>query len=302
MTWVAVGVGVGGAVAGTAGSMFGAASSNRAGRQARDWYHSRTNEGRSLFLNSLYGGNQLNNSGLFNDPNQTQLQNRGGLLGYNDKTLKGTLRQYDRANRGFNQDASRISGLAAGAEGMARGYGAGAEALIDQESARGLKAANAQAQARLNASGLGNSTFVGNQLANNQLNSTRMANQQKLAARQQTLDRSLGARDNRVNTERALAAARMGIGTGRASLFSEGRNRNAQFQAGALSSSVVNPWLGQGTSQFYPGVSGTGSGLATLGTSLAGLGGSGLFGGGGASGQPWDPYYGSIAGGANRPR
>jgi hypothetical protein len=53
--------------------------------------------------------------------------------------------------------------MAAGAEGIARGYGTGANALIDAQTARGLTAANALTQARLNASGLGGSTFSANQ-------------------------------------------------------------------------------------------------------------------------------------------
>lgn len=285
--------GIAGGLLGGAGALFGSQSTNRAGRQARDYYNARTNEGRSLFLNTLYGGNQLNNAGMFNDPNQTQLQNRGGLLGYNDKTLKRSLGMYDKATGLFNQDAARISGLASGAEGIARGYGAGANAMIDQETARSLRAANAVSQARLNAGGLGNSTFVANQLGNNQLNATRQANLQKLGVMQDTTDRVLGARENRIGTERGLAAARTGLGTGRAALFNDQRNRNAQFQAAALQSSVVNPWLGQNTTSYYPGSSGAGSLFASLGTGLAGLAGAGLF----DSNDPWAQYRRTAAGG-----
>ena len=99
------------------------------------------------------------------------------------------------------------------------GYGTGANAIIDAQTARGLTAANALTQARLNASGLGGSTFSANQQANNTLNANLGAAQQKNEVRRQTTDRVLGARQDRVGTERALSSARTGLATGRAALF-----------------------------------------------------------------------------------
>ena len=277
---------------GAIGSVLGSQSTNRAGRQARDWYNDRTHEGYANYANSLFGLNIYNNQGGVN-PGQTDPLDSGSLnlFGQNQNTLRRTMNLYGQAQRGFENDAGRISGMAAGAEGIARGYGTGANAIIDAQTARGLMAANALTQARLNASGLGGSTFSANQQANNTLNANLGAAQQKNEVRRQTTDRVLGARQDRVGTERALSSARTGLATGRAALFDTSRRANTEFQNRALQSPIMNPWLGQSTSQYYPGSSPGGSLFATLGTGLAGLAGSGLFSGSSQPSYLEDPMY-----------
>lgn len=320
MSQIAAGLGLG---LGTIGSILGAGSTNRAGRQARDWYNQRTLEGRAQLLNSLFGNRYNVNYGQntlgFGSPGDNAAAAsipglpRGGLNQFNQRTLRRGLRMYDRAGRGFEQDAGRLGQmsalqtlfadragsnldrLAAGGEDIARGYGRGANALIDQETQRALQGANAISQARLNATGLGNSTLVSNALSGNAVQAGLGASRQKLdvqrdmtdrllgarsnriAAGQQSANRSVGARRDALDTERSLAAARTGLGTGRAGLFMDQRNRNSGVIQSALMSSQNNPWLGQSTSQFYPGASSVGSALASAGTGLAGLAGSGLF-------------------------
>lgn len=258
---------------GAAGSVIGGQAPNRAGRQARDWTNARNNEYRANYANSLFGRQWLNNNGQVN-PGQTDPLASGSLnlFGQNQNTLRRTMNLYGQAQQGFEGDAGRIGQMAGGAEGIARGYGAGSNALIDQQTARAIKAANATSQARLNAGGLGGSTFAANQQANNTLLGNLGAAEQKNEIRRQTTDRVLGARQNRVGTERALSSARTGLATGRAGLFDASRRANTNFQNQALTSQIMNPWLGQSSSQYYPGSSPGGSLFATLGTGIAGLG------------------------------
>lgn len=324
MTWAAVAIGGGMALSAGAGAL-GSQSSNRAARQSRDWTNSRTSEGMDRLYGLLFGQQGLNaRNGLRPagpiDTSGAAVAPSGGIAGYNDRTLARGQRMYNRGYNLFNRDASNIFGLASGAEdmamqsgrgldrlgaeaeGFARQYGRGANAQIDAETANALQSANALSQARLNASGLGNSTLVGNALSGNALNAGLQAGRQKVDIQREMTDRLLGARQNRIQTgqlaagrmlgarqntigtQQSLAAARAGLNTGAASLFMDQRNRNASTLLSGMMSGVANPWLGQPTSQYYPGMSSAGSALAIVGTSLGALGANaGRSNGGGGS-------------------
>lgn len=315
---------------GALGGFLGAQGSNRAIRRAGDERDARGAESMARVYNTLYGGRFTVPPGTASvrqatDPSQLppDIAPRGaggrGLVGFNQQTTRQGLGQYNRAVQGFENDAARLGGMTSGnylfadraganidrlgadAENIARGYGRGANALIDQETQRALQGANAISQARMNATGLGNSTLVSNALSGNAVQAGLGASRQKLDVQrdmtdrllgarqtrlfnqQQNATRSLGARRDALDTERSLSAARTGLGTGRAGLLMDQRNRNANFEWNALSGATANPLVG--TLNIPAGYSSAGSALGSLGTVLGGLAGSGLFSGNRAAGN-----------------
>lgn len=215
---------------------------------------------------------------------------------YNAQAVGGL---YDRARNDtigrFRSDMGRVAGVA-------RGYGAGAEALIDEDAGRALTEANRISTARMAGSGLGNSTLLSNQMAGNTATIRRAAARDKVGVQRERADREMGALS-------AMASGTLGAGTSlygqqagalerglgstldraasRSALRTgieqdnigrdEANRRNDLLMAlNVLQGPVMNPWLGAGTSQYYPGVSPGGSALTSVGNSLAMLGAYGM--------------------------
>jgi hypothetical protein len=292
--------GIGGLLGGV-GGILGSLSGNRAGRQARDYAAARATEGMDRTLGLLFGspligarnyaGNRpMDMTGVrladatggsllsrFNR-NVANAQNRGNRL------LQSVRQAGARNLADFNAGTADMLDVARGSEQIADSYASGAEALIDEDAARALAAANALSMAALNARGLGGSTEVANQISNNALTTAREATRAKIGVRSERADRLLRARDQRLSlldsrTGRRAALADQNIGR-EATIRSAVDDRDIQLRdaitrtlLAVMSGQVANPFIGQNTSSYYPGYSPLGSGLASLGRSVSGIGG-----------------------------
>lgn len=310
--------GLGGA-ASAIGGMLGAQSGNRAARKARDFYNQQTGYGVNRNWNALYGAAGGGRAGL--DAFST---GAGGLPTPSGNSLLGQqsriadLYRYgaNQIRGNFERGSAGVNNLYKGSEGLAQQYGRGGEALIDQESARQLKATNQQNAARLASMGFGNSTAAANQASQAAIDTTRAANEQKLALRNQALQAQLGVRGQQAGAMQQTVGRQADL-YGNLLTNQQGYNQQPiQTQLSMLNSNVMNPWLGQNTTQYYPGYSGAGTGLANAGNALGTYAGYGmtsnLYGNGGGydpstAGLPYaDQWLGSgymgYEPGSNRPR
>jgi hypothetical protein len=304
------------------GSYLGAIAQNRAGRQARDFYKDETTQGMARLALMAFGDKAVPflkssmNDWTFrhfmeqNPGFAEQAQASGaGAIGQLEGLNQDAKRQGGNLIRGFDRGSAEISGffdkarreatgrfdnLATGAEGIAANYGRGGSDLIDQEAQRALTGANQTSTAALQASGFGNSTLVGNQLAGNERDISLGATRQKLDLQRESTDRLLAARSARQSGLASLdssflgqqGAVMAGQQAQRAGLQQANQERimqtglyGPQAMLGLGQSSVFNPFLGQNTSQYYPGYSPLGSALVSKGNSLTAAGGA-MAGGG----------------------
>lgn len=319
-----IGMLAGGAGLSTIGGLLGAQSSNRAGRQARDWYNSRTQEGALRTGSTLFGSrfrrlypdtasgylspqdqatamDELTDS--IGGPVVPQLQRLAGTV---SERQTGNLRYYDDTSARLAQEEDRLASRddaygdrafaeAKAAEDMAGARGAETERIIDRDAADRLKKLDSRSLYRLAASGVGGSTLAPQQMALNTRMVGEAADTAKVAARDATTGRVVQARQFSSGVAGGLYGSRRGrsddrIGRlygrayGRDALENSNLERDVRLRQDPLnvtlsaqSSGVLNPWLGQGTSQYYPGVSGAGTAATNLGNAFAELGASGLY-------------------------
>jgi hypothetical protein len=316
---------------------MGAQSAGRDARQARDWYDKRTSEGANRYGYGVLGFDPWSNLVKSGDYSGLSEADRAkAYQAFQDQTggsvlsqLRG-LQDYNKAGTaaitgGYQGDSDRLRAAgqgnlaalqgiykggtdsilgtydkgAAGIMNIADAYGRGREQTINRDSERMNKSADARSRAALAASGLGNSTLLGNQLTAN----ARNAQESKQSALQNLGDAQVGLKtglasnflnqrnstyNNLFNNWAGTAERTMGQNLandysrsqGRTVLDTESLNRYLQLGQmtpntllSALGSNVTNPWLGQNTSQYYPGYSGAGSALANLGSGAMALGG-----------------------------
>lgn len=296
-------------------SYLGAQAEGRDGRKARDWYHRRTGEGAARIANPFFGydawsdlsfGSTGDTSGPGARAAHQRFEDRiGGSIFDQIKGLSsryGDLNQsifdrqqggFDALNRRGNADLASAQMFGRGLVNTARSYGDGSERLIDEDMERQRRAADRSSLAALSARGLGNSTLVGNQLSGNALESARTGSRLKDEVRRARTGLEMGAMQQ-------ANAAEMGVrGRNYGSIFDQighttalgertfGRGQtleSAPLNATLtmLGNPMLNPWYGQNTGQYYPGVSALGSGMATAGNALGAFGG--FMGGSGGSG------------------
>lgn len=222
-----------------------------------------------------------------------------GLYGRNQASLMGRL----------GSDNQRIGQMGLGLEGMAQEWGRGREAIIDQDAQRNLTSLNQGSNARLAASGLGNSTLTASNMRGNAAEIGRGVQRAKQDLSEAQIDRQMGARQYRTGLEEGRS--RLGLGllqdtnrdaqnlaatfTGRnldqnyaragqrAGLQSDLENRALGLQTapiqsrlGFLQGPVYNPVGGFNSGQFSNYYSGGGGATSALGQSLAGMGGLAL--------------------------
>ncbi|MCW5776393.1 MAG: hypothetical protein KIS87_08155 [Phycisphaeraceae bacterium] len=215
--------------------------------------------------------------------------------------LGGNVRDFFRGARGMADQAFMRP------EATARQFGREQEGVLRGDYAERLKDADQAAKASM--AGLGANTLVGNQLAGNRRVLGRELDRglaDVAGMRAQMLGQ---AQTNRAGAQQGLLAQEGSIlpALGQAGLASSERMREGGTQRqmqqvlsllalmeGNLGrdlgmsgdplrtalnvgqGGVMNPWLGQPTTQFYPGYSAAGTGLAGIGGSMAGLGAYGL--------------------------
>lgn len=330
MALIAAGI-IGGAALSAGGGAMAASGQNRAGRAAQGFSDMRTMQGQQRLLDALYGGNVGSKviryvpgvGYVYTQPDGT-IQPGGATFGTLTPTSDSILgRQqamaelYSQRAKGiegqFEQGAAGLDDLYRQSEGLAAQYGAGGEKLIDQETERQLTGANRRAKAQLTAAGFGNSTAVSNQQSQNAINAARGSAEAKLGLRGEALSRRLGVRGQRAGATQQNLGRRADLYTSLLGNEMNFRQLPVQTEYAAATSPIMNPWVGQNTTQFYPGASAGGTALTTGGNAL-GLYSSYLLGQQQGGGQSWrgaggnDYSYGVDPSGygglyeSNRPR
>jgi hypothetical protein len=200
------------------------------------------------------------------------------------------LGQRDRAAEGVMANAREGVGIAAR-------YGQGREAQIRRDAGKAQNDLNDQTSALMAAKGFGG-TLEANQRGANARGTQEAMQDAITRLREGQTDRMLAAQSGVTGTQAGLMSGRdaiqqamLGNEYGRAgqrTAYDVG-NINSQMGyrmmpvqsiLGVMQGSVMNPWLNQNTSQYYPGASPIGTALQTGGNAAAGLGSSML-------GQEW---------------
>lgn len=289
----ALALGLGGAGLSAISSFMGAGSSRTASNKARDMALGNAVQGQRNLGGRLWG------SGFTSDqdwrPGQDKTVLRQTIPGTPDEnSILGRLNALSRSGAAAGNE---LDLLARGQEDIALGFGQGAEASIDEETAHQLKAANSQTRARLNAMGLGTSTLATDAENANAERFGRGARAQKVGVRQAATDRRMAARGSRIGVKAANL---------------ERNTRLAQdplnLEYNALQSSIMNPFLGASTQQYFsgqsPGAAAAGGAAGTLGVLSGygmsnggfglGQGGGGMVNWAGTGGPGWDANLGAY--------
>lgn len=213
------------------------------------------------------------------------------LAGVNDL---GTARAKNVSNmygRAVNLTQDAYGGL----DRIAGQHGAQRASQIREDANRATRASNQQTMARMTASGLGNSSLLSSVMGANAAEIERGAQRSLQDAADATTQMRLGVGAQGASSLAGLLSQRAGTAasmldtdTARrmssAGVLSDLRERSMgkryaldQMPIDQMLSiqqgQIFNPWLGQNTSQYYPGQSGMASALVTGGNAAAGLGG-----------------------------
>lgn len=178
----------------------------------------------------------------------------------------------------------------------AKQFGKGRDEIIQRDYERGLKNANDSSNADMIASGLGASTLTHNARAQNAraFGDARANAQQALADSQ--IATIMGAKSQGFGAENAARGANLSLMAGRQggldtlanqrasggiALGGQNIDRNLTIQnqaplmrANLFGSAAFNPFLGQDTTKYNPGLGPTGAMLTSMGNSLSATGGS----------------------------
>lgn len=213
---------------------------------------------------------------------ETNAKNQTGILGgilnnYNADTSK--LASLNSAD--VNRTRAQTGDLVANAQQ----FGKGRADIINRDAERGLKSANDTSYADMIGSGLGSSTLTQNAKAQN----ARAFGDVKQNALQNLSDSQVGqianakqfgyGQENAVQgAGRAQQASRMAGGTELSGniaqqSFNIGQQSPMARQA-LFQSPTFNPFLGQNTTSYFPGLSSSGAFLGTLGNSVSAQGGA----------------------------
>lgn len=173
----------------------------------------------------------------------------------------------------FNADSDRLASQGDQIAREASKYGEQERKRIKLASERALTSLNRTTGSRLMGAGLGNSTLMTGALAGN----TQRVRESEDNAIGNVNDRMLslltGIRQGNLSGMYGRAGQKTGL---QASLLDRNLNLRQAPLATELqmtTGAAFNPWLGHNTSQYYPGLSPSGTALSTIGNSISGAGG-----------------------------
>lgn len=221
--------------------------------------------------------NDTGSPGVFDQNALSGMTQGGGYLGQLGTMAQGASARGKALMGDFNADTGRLEqmGNAMGL-GLAS-YGEGEKARVKREAKDTNLAMDRAAIAKLNAGGFGKSSIAANAVAEN--------------ARQvgNNLSDQLGAiKDRQFQTGLGIQQANLGLATDRATrrtgLQGQLNDQEYQYQLAPvaakqalLTSNVFQPFLGQNTTQYFPGVSPSAASANAWGGFMSGTGGT-LFG------------------------
>lgn len=309
-TWAAVAIGGGAALSAGAGAMS-SSGSRSAANESKDLYGNNANQGVLNLGHLLYGngfgtnyqwgqyggswgggaggGNigtsgpsTLNHGGMdkwtihsdFPRDAQGNITYSGGSLLGQLQGISGQAQGRNAATQaGYNTDTGRLSGLAQGAEGMARQWGQGQGDMIRGDFGRQLASTNRQTQASLSASGFGNSTLGANQMSQNATANSREQSRALQELANQQIQQQEAARTQRLNVEGARASGRTGLEQSITGQNAALQRAPLDVQLQAQMSSIMNPWLNQNASSYTAANNGGANALGSLGNAAGSFGG-----------------------------
>lgn len=317
MSWVALGVGVGGTVLSAVGGGMQGNSSRQAQQRMDDDQVLRLRSQQGALGNSLLGpgygamplwqqiygqGIEHNNQGEINQGlaginsftnsiGGPVLQQQRDLANAVSQRQTGNLNFYDQQTGQLGQQGDQnlaaLMGGAQGAEGMARTWGAGQSQNIRRDAERGLSAANQQSDRSLTGRGLGNSSLlVRAQQRNRQsVGETRDSALQNLANSQ--IDRQLSTRAQTLGIQERgqgqnLANAYNRAG-GRMTLENQNLTRDIGLRQDPIN--LLTQTLGGNIMNPYSNYQQSGAQAGGSGTAIGSLGGSLAAFGSSAMGQ-----------------
>lgn len=225
----------------------------------------------------LNNPNDTGSPGVFDQNALSGMTQGGGYLGQLGTMAQNASARGQKLMGDFNADTGRLEqmGNAMGL-GLAS-YGEGEKARVKREAKDTNLAMDRAAIAKLNAGGFGKSSIAANAVAEN--------------ARQvgNNLSDQLGAiKDRQFQTGLGIQQANLGLATDRATrrtgLQGQLNDQEYQYQLAPvaakqalLTSNVFQPFLGQNTTQYFPGVSPSAASANAWGGFMSGTGGT-LFG------------------------
>ena len=142
---------------------------------------------------------------------------------------------------------------------------------LERDAGRALTGTNRASIAAANASGMGGSSVVGNQIGANAMRLREVLNDGKMNLAQQKNQFMTGLGERSLDRNQALTLSRYGLGQDVANRDIGMRSGALSSQMGLLTGAAFNPWLNRDSSQYFqPGGAGVGSQM--LGNTAAGMG------------------------------
>lgn len=257
----------------------------------------------------------------------------GGYIGEAEGHAATAQQGLAAAMGGYNADTEQLRAQGLSDLGMIRSdnqkmldtasrWGSGREEIIRRDYERGLKEADATSMADMIGSGMGASTLMTNAKSANRRNMGYMQQDALQTLSDQQLSTRLGVQQSGATAsaqQRAMnlqqMAGRVGNRT-QMELNNVDRNYNygsvgTQMRQQLATSNIMNPWLNQNTTQYFPGMSPGGSALMNMGNTVSAVGPSmmaGMFAGGAGQQQvqpqPYSTYQPPLGNPSpsNRPR
>jgi hypothetical protein len=223
---------------------------------------------------AIIKGGDAGQVGLF-DPSTDAAAGPGML-----NRMQELFGQYDTEAKGlqskFGADTQALLGQGDAQLQEARMYGRDRQAQAQQDADRMAKSLNAQTKARMQASGIGGGTTEAQQMQGNTMNIYDALQRQRAAIGDQSLQLSQGIRGQNLGmqNQRALQGSAMDMNLLQRS--QELRQQPLQTEMQMLTGNIMNPYLGQNTTQYFPGVSASGAAMSSLGNSFSAAGGMGM--------------------------
>lgn len=200
-------------------------------------------------------------------------------------------RLFGNAAAGMRGEGDRLNRLAGGAESMASNFGVGRDRIIRQDAAKRGKAMDQQTRAQLAGSGFSNTTALPAAMAGNartvaeaedralqdsqdaRLAAVLQARERRIATGQGVASNNYGADINTAQAVAGRSTQRTGLRSAHLANEQALRMLPIDTELGVNQGSIMNPHLNANTAQYYPGASGGGGALSSIGSTMTGAGG-----------------------------
>lgn len=196
----------------------------------------------------------------------------GGVLGEYDKLRAESKQDQGGILSDFDAGTAQLAGATGEMRRMVSDYGKREEERIRRDTAEAFDNANRAANNTALARGMGASSFLTDAYGANARDAARTLNDGLGGVADSRTRLNLGV----LGQGQQMLASRL---AGRSGLMSSAADRDTQLGLGAanvyqsaVTGSVMNPWLNQNVTQYFPSSSPSASAMGTLGSAFAGVG------------------------------